>query len=99
MDKSRERSEASYSTSRAEELAESYRKKETAKIWHGLKTGSVAGETICAHYLAGMKAIIAEAEKMCATPADSAAFHPGQKVTQGKIKTAQNLLDYLITLC
>ena len=63
MTKSRERSEASYSTSRAEQMAENYRNKEIAKIWHGLKTGSVAGETICVHYLAGMRGLFNELEK------------------------------------
>ena len=32
----------------------------------------------------------------CKQPVYSSAFHPAQKVTQGQVKTAQNLLDYLI---
>lgn len=39
--------------------------------------------------------LIKQAESFCSKLVESAAFHPDQKVTQGQIKTANELLEYL----
>lgn len=46
-------------------------------------------------YSRGKQAMIKDAELWCDKPHESAAFHPDQKVTQGQIKTANELLEYL----
>lgn len=43
----------------------------------------------------GKKALMARIDLWCNTPSNSAAFHPEQKVTQGQVKTANELLKYL----
>lgn len=39
--------------------------------------------------------LISQAEKWCSKPVESAAFSPEQGVTQGQIKTAKELLEFL----
>jgi hypothetical protein len=46
-------------------------------------------------YARGKAAIIKAAELWCNQPADSAVFHPNQKITKGITQSAIKLLDYL----
>lgn len=39
--------------------------------------------------------LINQAEFFCSKLVDSTAFHPDQKVTQGQVKSANQLLEYL----
>lgn len=39
--------------------------------------------------------ILKRARDWCEKPSDSAAFHPDQHITQGQVKTAKELLEFL----
>lgn len=46
-------------------------------------------------YSTGKKALMARIEQWCETLSESSAFHPSQRVTQGQVKTANELLEFL----